>query len=67
MAHAVQVALGGAPRNIGRFAVASDPHVFLSGVRRLVNFSASFALWRSMAKALILENSPRNGVLRTIM
>jgi hypothetical protein len=29
MAHAVQVALGGAPRNIGRFAVASDPHVFL--------------------------------------
>jgi len=47
MAHAVQVALGGAPRNIGRFAVASDPHVFLIGrppIGELLGFIRTMAV-----------------------
>ena len=47
MAHAVQVALGGAPRTIGRFAVASDPHVFLIGrppIGELLGFIRTMAV-----------------------
>ena len=47
MAHAVQVVLGGAPRNIGRFAVASDPHVFLIGrppIGELLGFIRTMAV-----------------------
>lgn len=47
MAHAVQVAPGGVPRNRGRFAVASDPHVFLIGrppIGELLGFIRTMAV-----------------------